>query len=121
MYVEKTTAEDRSTIYGAVDHLFAQFETCSHLLQDIIENTLGAKARDVAEWAINPDLFYDRLWVIQNLMFDSLLEYHLMMGEGDRSEVQVHLKGVETARKTIAEEEARRQEHRRELEARGGK
>lgn len=121
MYVEKTTAEERRTIYGTVGNLFEQFETCSHLLQDIIDNNFGPENSDSIERALNADLFHDRLWIVQNLMFDTLLEYHLMMGEGDRSEVQVHLEGVDTARKAIAEEDTRKQEYKRKLEARAGK
>lgn len=120
MYVEKTTAAERLTISNTVGSLFAIFGTCNHLLQDITESGFKCK-NGKTECNIDPDLLYDRLWTISNLMFDTILQYNLMMGNGEYGAVQAHLEGVDTARKAIAEEDARRQEHRWKLEARGGK
>lgn len=117
MYVEKTTAEERLTIDHTVGGLFATFEIGSNLLQDVIETSF--KYRDnKAECKVEPDLLYNRLWVINDLMFNILLQYHLIMGDGEYGAVQAHIEGVDTARKAIAEEDALRQAHRRKLEMR---
>lgn len=121
MYVEKTTSEERGIIGSKVEGLIVQFDTCQTLLQDIVENGFEFKSGEATECKIDPDLLCDRLWIISNLMFDTVLQYHLMMGNGEYGAVQAHLEGVDTARKAIAEVEARRQEHRRKLEARVGK
>lgn len=120
MYVEKTTAEERRIIHSKVDGLMVQFDTCQRLLQDISENAFefaGAGA-NASKCVIDPGLFYDRLWIISDLLSNTLLQYSLMMGEGESGAVHAHIEGVDNARKAIAEEDARRQEHRRELEAR---
>lgn len=121
MYVEKTTSEERGIIGSKVEGLIVQFDTCQTLLQDIVENGFEFKSGEAAKCKIDPDLLCDRLWIISNLMFDTVLQYHLMMGNGEYGAVQAHLKGVDTARKAITEEDARRQEHRRKLEMRVGK
>ena len=121
MYVEKTTAEERSIIGSKVEDLIIQFDTCQTLLQDIVENGFKFESGEATECKIDPDLLCDRLWIISNLMFDTVLQYRLMMGEGEDGAVQAHLEGVDTARKAIAEEDALRQAHRRKLEMRAGK
>ena len=121
MYVEKTTSEERGIIGSKVEGLIVQFDTCQTLLQDIVENGFEFKSGEAAKCKIDPDLLCARLWIISNLMFDTVLQYHLMMGNGEYGAVQAHLKGVDTARKEIAEEDARRQEHRRKLKMRVGK
>lgn len=123
MYVEKTTAEERRIIHSKVDGLIVQFDTCQRLLQDISENAFefGGEGANASKCVIDPGLFYDRLWIISDLLFNTLLQYNLMMGNGEYGAVRVHIEGVDNARKVIAEEEAQRQEHRRKLEARDGK
>ena len=120
MYVEKTTAEERAIIGSKVESLIMQFDTCQTLLQDIVENDFKFNGK-ATECGIDPDLLCNRLWIISNLMSDIVLHYHLMMGNGEYGAVQIHLEGVDTARKAIAEEDARRQEYRRKLEMRVGK
>lgn len=121
MYVEKTTAEERGIIGSKVEGLIIQFDTCQTLLQDIVENGFEFKSGEATECKIDPELLCDRLWIISNLMFDTVLQYHLMMGNGEYGAVQAHLEGVDTARKAIAMEDALRQAHRRKLEMRAGK
>lgn len=121
MYVEKTTSEERGIIASKVEGLIIQFDTCQTLLQDIVENGFEFESGEATECKIDPELLCDRLWIISNLMFDTVLQYHLMMGNGEYGAVQAHLEGVDTARKAIAMEDARRQEHRRKLEMRVGK
>ena len=121
MYVEKTTSEERGIIGSKVEGLIVQFDTCQTLLQDIVENGFVFKSGEAAKCKIDPDVLCDRLWIISNLMFDTVLQYHLMMGNGEYGAVRAHLEGVDTARKAIAEEDALRQAHRRKLEMRVGK
>lgn len=121
MYVEKTTAEERRIIDSSVEGLITQFDTCQRLLQDITETCFEFKNGEAVKCAIRPDLFYDRLWIIADLMFNTLLQYRLMMGEGEYGAVKTHLEGVDTARKAIAEEEEWKQKHWRKLETRIGK
>ena len=121
MYVEKTTSEERDIIGSKVEDLITQFDTCQTLLQDIVETGFKFKSGKATECKIDPDLLCDRLWIIGNLMFDTVLQYHLMMGNEEYDAVQVHLEGINTARKAIAEKVAWKQEYRRKLEVRGRK
>ena len=121
MYVEKTTAEERRIIDSTVEGLITQFGTCQRLLQDITETCFEFKNGEAVKCAISPSLFYDRLWIIADLMFNTLLQYRLMMGEGEYGAVKTYLEGVDTARKAIAEEEEWEQKHGRGLGARFGK
>lgn len=120
MYVEKTTAAERLTIDNAVGSLFAIFGTCNRLLLDITDSGFKCKNGKM-ECNIDPDLLYDRLWTINNLMFDTILQYNLMMGEDDDGAVQVHLDGADTAREVIAAEHEKKQMLNRKLEARAGR
>ena len=54
-------------------------------------------------------------------MFDTILQYNLMMGEDDGGAVQVHLDGADTAREVIAAEHEKKQMLNRKLEARAGR
>lgn len=118
MYVEKTTAEERGIIGSKVEGLIIQFDTCQTLLQDIVENGFKFKSGEATECKIDPELLCDRLWIISNLMFDTILQYNLMMGEDDDGAVQVHLDGADTAREVIAAEREKKQMLNRKLEAR---
>ena len=75
MYVEKTTAEERGIIGSKVEGLIIQFDTCQALLQDIVENGFKFKSGEATECKIDPELLCDRLWIISNLMFDTILQY----------------------------------------------
>ena len=119
MYVEKTTAEERGIIGSKVEGLIIQFDTCQTLLQDIVENGFKFKSGEATECKIDPELLCDRLWIISNLMFDTILQYNLMMGEDDDGAVQVHLDGADTAREVIAAEREKKQMLNRKLEAKG--
>jgi len=85
-------------IGSKVEGLIIQFDTCQTLLQDIVENGFKFKSGEATECKIDPELLYDRLWTISNLMFDTILQYNLMMGEDDDGAVQIHLDGADTAR-----------------------
>lgn len=76
MYVEKTTAEERGIIGSKVEGLIIQFDTCQTLLQDIVENGFKFKSGEATECKIDPELLCDRLWIISNLMFDTILQYN---------------------------------------------
>ena len=121
MYVEKTTAEERGIIGSKVEGLIIQFDTCQTLLQDIVENGFKFKSGEATECKIDPELLCDRLWIISNLMFDTILQYNLMMGEDDDGAVQVHLDGADTPREVIAAEREKKQMLNRKLEARTGR
>lgn len=121
MYVEKTTAEERGIIGSKVEGLIIQFDTCQTLLQDIVENGFKFKSGEATECKIDPELLCDRLWIISNLMFDTILQYNLMMGEDDDGAVQVHLDGADTAREVIAAAREKKQMLNRKLEARTGR
>ena len=121
MYVEKTTAEERGIIGSKVEGLIIQFDTCQALLQDIVENGFKFKSGKATECKIDPELLCDRLWIISNLMFDTILQYNLMMGEDDDGAVQVHLDGADTAREVIEAEHEKKQMLNRKLEARAGR
>lgn len=120
MYVEKTTSEERGIIASKVEGLIVQFDTCQTLLQDIVENGFEFKSGEAVKCKIDPELLCDRLWIISNLMFDTILQYNLMMGEDDGA-VQVHLDGADTAREVIAAEREKKQMLNRKLEARTGR
>ena len=83
MYVEKTTSEERGIIASKVEGLIIQFDTCQTLLQDIVENGFEFESGEATECKIDPELLCDRLWIISNLMFDTVLQYHLMMVMGN--------------------------------------
>lgn len=82
MYVEKTTAEERGIIGSKVEGLIIQFDTCQTLLQDIVENGFKFKSGEATECKIDPELLWDRLWIISNLM----LEQWFDIGEVKRIE-----------------------------------
>ena len=105
MYIEKTNLEERAIIEDAVNDIFARIESAHFLLDEEMEKYfLSIEQKSLTKW--EAESLGIHLRIVADLIFDSLLQYHLTVGHSDWRGVHPHLEGAERAQKAIEAETA---------------
>lgn len=105
MYIEETTAEERNTIINALEGTIVNIDTAHHIIMDeIMDNFMSRKQTDIP--AGKAEQIGRRLYAAAEMIFNSLIEYHLTVGEYEWRGVEPHLKGCERAQAAIRTEKA---------------
>lgn len=97
MYIKETTAEDRRAIENAVDHAFLKIDQAGSLLYDLLEDYFGDREQNTIS-AYDAETIGYRLWIVSDILSDSVLEYHLQTGHYDERGVKKYIESAERAK-----------------------
>lgn len=97
MYIRETTAEERRAIENAVDYAFLKVEQAGKLLYDLLEDYFGDREQKKLTDYDTETIGY-RLWIVSDILSDSVLEYHLQTGHYDALGVKGYIENSERAK-----------------------
>lgn len=97
MYIRETTAEERRAIENAVDYAFLKVEQAGKLLYDLLEDYFGDREQKKLTDYDTETIGY-RLWIVSDILSDSVLEYHLQTGHYDERGVKAYIESAERAK-----------------------
>ena len=96
MYIQETTGKERLIIAGAVGDAFINLERAHRMLYRLWEDHFGASEQKAIS-ADDAEDMADLIYVIDDIIFNSLLEYELVTGESNLPGVEPHLIGAKRA------------------------
>lgn len=103
MYIEKTNLQERAIIEDAVNDIFAKIENAHILLDEEMEKYFfSIEQKGLTKW--EAESLGVHLRIAFDMIFDSLLQYHLTVGHSDWRGVHPYLEGAERARRAIEAE-----------------
>lgn len=97
MYIRETTAEERRAIEDAVDYAFLKVDQAGKLLYDLLEDYFGDREQKKLSDYDAETIGY-RLWIVSDILSDSVLEYHLQTGHYDERGVKAYIESAERAK-----------------------
>ena len=97
MYIRETTAADRMAIENALDYVFLKLEQAEKLLFDLLGDYFeDREQRRLSDY--DAETIRNRLWIISDILSDSVLEYHLQTGHYDARGVKEYIESAERAK-----------------------
>ncbi len=104
MYIHKTTAQERLIIRTALDSTFIRLKRVDNFLQEVLESYFGDyKQKPIADYDAESIAY--KLEIIEEILFDVMLEYSLTVGYKDFPGVDVYLEGADQTATTIEMEQ----------------
>lgn len=97
MYIRETTAAERRAIENAVDYAFLKVDQAGKLLYDLLEDYFGDREQKKLSDYDAEAIGY-RLWIVSDILSDSVLEYHLQTGHYDERGVKAYIESAERAK-----------------------
>lgn len=97
MYIRETTAAERRAIEDAVDYAFLKVDQAGKLLYDLLEDYFGDREQKKLSDYDAETIGY-RLWIVSDILSDSVLEYHLQTGHYDERGVKAYIESAERAK-----------------------
>ena len=97
MYIRETTAAERRAIEDAVDYAFLKVDQAGKLLYDLLEDYFGDRDQKKLSDYDAETIGY-RLWIVSDILSDSVLEYHLQTGHYDERGVKAYIESAERAK-----------------------
>ena len=97
MYIRETTAAERRAIEDAVDYAFLKVDQAGKLLYDLLEDYFGDREQKKLSDYDAETIGY-RLWIVSDILSDSVLEYHLQSGHYDERGVKAYIESAERAK-----------------------
>lgn len=110
MYIYRTTREERMAIETTLDSAFLKIDQAERLIYDLIEAFLSDREQKALDKR-DAETIRNSLWVIDDMLADAQLEYHLHAGHSDAVGVQQYLESAARAKANVDDVEA----HEREL------
>ncbi len=97
MYIRETTAAARCAIENALDYAFLKLAQAGSLLNDLLEDYFeDREQRRLSDY--DAETIRNRLWIISDILSDSVLEYHLQTGHYDARGVKEYIESAERAK-----------------------
>ena len=97
MFIFRTTREERVTIETALDSAFLKIDQAGSLLNDLLEDYFeDREQRRLSDY--DAEKIRSRLWIISDILSDSVLEYHLQTGHYDARGVKAYIESAERAK-----------------------
>lgn len=112
MFIFRTTREERLAIETALDSAFLKIDQAEQLIYDLIDAFLSDREQNALDERAAQTI-RNNLWIVDDMLADAQLEYHLHTGHSDATCVQQYLESAARARANVEDEEA----HTRELRA----
>ena len=112
MFIFRTTREERFAIETVLDSAFLKIDQAEQLIYDLIDAFLSDREQNALDKRAAQTI-RNNLWIVDDMLADAQLEYHLHAGHGDASCVQQYLECAARAKANDEDEEA----HERELRA----
>lgn len=112
MFIFKTTREERLAIETTLDIAFLKIDQAEQLIYDLIDAFLSDREQKALDKRAAQTI-RNNLWIVDDMLADVQLEYHLHAGHGDAPCVQQYLESAARAKANVEDEEA----HNRELKA----
>ena len=97
MYIRETTAAERRAIEDAVDYAFLKVDQAGKLLYDLLEDYFGDREQKKLSDYDAETIGY-RLWIVSDILSDSVLEYHLQTGHYDERGVKAYIESAKRAK-----------------------
>jgi hypothetical protein len=97
MFISRTTREERVTIETALDSAFLKIDQAGKLLYDLLEDYFGDREQKKLTDYDTETIGY-RLWIVSDILSDSVLEYHLQTGHYDAQGVKGYIESAERAK-----------------------
>ena len=96
MYIQETTGQERLIIAGAVGDAFISLERAHRMLYRLGGDNFGSSKQEGIS-ADDAEDMGDLIYVIDDIIFNALLEYGLVTGESNLPGVEPHLIGARRA------------------------
>lgn len=110
MYIHRTTREERIAIEETLDSAFLKIDQAEQLIYDLIDAFLSDREQKALDKR-DAQIIRNNLWIVDDMLADAQLEYHLHAGHSDAFCVQQYLESAARAKANVDDEEA----HEREL------
>lgn len=112
MFIFRTTREERLAIETTLDSAFLKIDQAKNLVYDLIDAFLSDREQKALDKR-TAQTIRNNLWIVDDMLADAQLEYHLHAGHYDARDVQQYLESAARAKANVEDEEA----HERELRA----
>lgn len=111
MFISRTSREERMAIEITLNGAFLKIDQAEQLIYDLIEAFLSAREQEALDQRAAQTI-RNNLWIVDDILADAQLEYHLHAGHYNACGVQQYLDSAAQAKANVEDEEAHERESR---------
>ena len=101
MYIQETTAAERSIIDRAVEDIIYSVEQAQRLIAFVMDDYFGdAEQKPLNEF--DAEAVKSMIWIVDNMLSDTVLKYCLTVGRTDFRGVGPHMDSMQNVYKVLA-------------------